>query len=245
MEKDNILAKGKWEFNKDVSNCFDDMLERSIPDYNTMRDLIMRIVDNKKLFDRKHKFSMLDLGCSNGINLELFIDKYGNKGNYVGVDNSSNMIKNAKLRLQKYDSFNIQLFNEDIRDFNFTQYWGDKCDLITSILTLQFIPIEYRPRILSDIYQSLAVGGMFIIVEKILQPSYIFDKLFVNSYYDIKRCNGYNEEQIQSKRKALEGVLVPNTHEGNMCMLRSAGFMVDTFWKCLNFEGYVCVKRCL
>ena len=36
MNKDNIIAKSKWEFNQDVSNCFDDMLARSIPDYDTM-----------------------------------------------------------------------------------------------------------------------------------------------------------------------------------------------------------------
>ena len=37
MNKDNIMQNGKWKFNEEVSNCFEDMLERSIPQYETMR----------------------------------------------------------------------------------------------------------------------------------------------------------------------------------------------------------------
>lgn len=240
MNKDEIIANGKWEFDKNVADCFDDMLARSIPDYNTLRDLTLRVAKPFVTND----FSMLDLGCSNGINLELFLEKYGELGgSFDGLDKSIEMVDKANERLAKYpdtELINICVGEGDIANF----YYGPKIyNIITSILTIQFVPIEKRPELLSDIYKALKDNGAFILVEKILQPNAQFDKLYVDSYYDIKRDNGYTDEQIFAKKKALEGVLVPNTHNGNIELLENAGFkQVDTFWKCLNFEGYIAIK---
>lgn len=41
---DNVDVKGKrWEFDDEVAKCFDDMLERSIPNYETMRTLVYNV----------------------------------------------------------------------------------------------------------------------------------------------------------------------------------------------------------
>ena len=37
--KDNVKPGKKWEFNDEVARCFQNMLERSIPDYQSMRAL--------------------------------------------------------------------------------------------------------------------------------------------------------------------------------------------------------------
>lgn len=235
--EDNIIAKSKWKFDKDVSNCFDDMLERSIPDYNTMRSLTLKL--SEPFLQNKEEFSMLDLGCSNGINIDLFRGKYGNAGDYIGVDNSPDMLNKATERLRQYN--NVKLYNIDVTELNMTPYAHD---IITSILTIQFIPIEKRPALMHNIYNALKPAGILILVEKILQPVNIFDSIFVDTYYQIKSDNGYTNEQIQSKREALKGVLVPMTHNGNIELLKSAGFKyIDTFWKCLNFEGYIAIKE--
>ena len=65
----------------------------------------------------------------------------------------------------------------------------------------------------------------------------------VELYYDMKRRNGYSEEQIMDKRRSLENVLSPLKPEWNVDMLRTAGFdKVDMFWRCLNFCGWIAVK---
>ena len=38
--KDNTNPSGAWEFNAEVASCFANMLERSIPDYRSMRALV-------------------------------------------------------------------------------------------------------------------------------------------------------------------------------------------------------------
>jgi tRNA (cmo5U34)-methyltransferase len=56
--------------------------------------------------------------------------------------------------------------------------------------------------------------------------------------------NGYTEAEVERKRLALEGVLVPVTAAWNEDLLFGAGFTsVDCFWRYLNFAGWVAVRR--
>ena len=65
----------------------------------------------------------------------------------------------------------------------------------------------------------------------------------VAKYYGIKAENAYTQEQIESKRKSLEGVLVPITADWNRNLLETAGFrQIDCFWRYLNFAGFIAVK---
>ena len=118
-----------------------------------------------------------------------------------------------------------------------------KASITLLVLTLQFVPIEYRAQLLKRIYDSTIPGGALIVVEKVLGTSAVIDNALVKLYYDLKQEHGYTQEQIASKRQALEGVLVPVTAKWNEELLHSAGFShVDTFWRYLNFAGFVAVK---
>ena len=65
-----------------------------------------------------------------------------------------------------------------------------------AVLTIQFTPIEYRLRILSDIYKSTIDGGIFILVEKVLGNSAQIDDLLVDEYYRMKKEKGYSQDDI-------------------------------------------------
>jgi tRNA (cmo5U34)-methyltransferase len=81
-----------------------------------------------------------------------------------------------------------------------------------------------------------------IVVEKILGGDSAADRLLVDAYYATKRANGYTTDEIETKRKSLQGVLVPLTAEGNIAMLRAEGFKVSQFWQALNFASWLAVK---
>ena len=116
-----------------------------------------------------------------------------------------------------------------------------KSSLVLSVLSMQFMPTSYRPRMLKQIYDGLTDGGAFIFVEKILSEN--MDDLMVDLYYEMKRENGYTDKQIMSKRRSLENVLSPLKAEWSVDMMRTAGFrQVDMFWHCLNFCGWIAVK---
>lgn len=36
-ERDHVMPAGPWQFDQQVTDAFDDMLQRSIPQYNAMR----------------------------------------------------------------------------------------------------------------------------------------------------------------------------------------------------------------
>jgi len=42
-ERDNYKPTGKWAFDEGVTKVFDDMISRSIPGYQTMRDSVVRV----------------------------------------------------------------------------------------------------------------------------------------------------------------------------------------------------------
>ena len=228
--KDQVMPEGKWVFDQEVTDCFDEMLERSIPGYNDMRELVTKIGCNYL----KPNTTIMDIGCSNGNAVAPFIRAFGEDYKFVCLDVSEPMIAEIKKRFGFIDA----------RLYDITRGLPEvDCGLILSILTLQFTPIEYRQKIMKDIYERLVPGGAFIMVEKVLGNTEEIDSVLVNEYYQIKADNMYTQEQIAAKRKSLEGVLVPITARWNEDLLRSVGFYkVDCFWRYLNFAGWIAVK---
>ena len=229
--QDQVNKKGKWEFDEEVTKCFDNMLGRSIPDYDTMRYLVGEL--GKSQITSADDV-IVDLGCSVGGSIEPFVG-LGNR--IVGVEVSESMYNECRDRFRDYPHVQIEK-----RDF-VTDFPSVRAKMIMSILSIQFTPIEERWQIIKNIYDHIEEGGCFIFVEKILASSAEADRLFTDAYYDIKRKHGYTEEQIAGKRKSLSGVLVPVLATDNEHFLQDAGFRkIECFWRCLNFAGWIAFK---
>lgn len=240
-QHDNTSPQGKWNFNKDVANVFTDMLKRSIPDYLTMRTLLFKVAE----YFVKPNTRFVDLGCANGLSAEGVIMYHHKEMISYLYDCSEPMLELCRQRYKDYiEEGTVIVQKLDLKEnpIGWKHFIGG-CSVIMSCLTLQFVPIEYRQRILENVFESLNKGGAFILVEKVLGNSAQLDDLFNTIYYDMKRENQYTEEQISNKRKSLEGVLSPLTEEMNISMLRMAGFRkIDTFWRNLNFCGIIAIK---
>jgi len=235
---DRIQYEGRFEFDSSVATVFDDMLRRSIPDYETMRALVFEI-GSRFVEDRT---SIVDLGTSRGDALSGFVDRFGARNHFVGIDTSEPMIDAARERFAGYiEAGIVRIERVDLRtDFPVARY---PASLFLSVLTLQFVPIEYRLRILADIYSNLRSGGALVLVEKVIGADAEVDRMLVDLYHEFKRANGYPDEAIRRKALSLEGVLVPLTADFNEAMIRKTGFRrVDLFWRCLNFAAWVAVK---
>lgn len=234
--KDHVLPEGKWEFDAQVTDVFDEMLRRSIPQYDVMRNAVSEIASRFV----QEKTAIVDLGCSRGDALDPLIRKFGAYNRFVGVEVSQPMLEAARKRFQGYIDCNVVSIREmDLR----REFPPERASVILSVLTLQFTPIEYRLKIVRQAFNSLIPGGAFVLVEKVLGTSAEIDQLLVDLYYGMKRNNGYSQEEIDRKRLSLEGVLVPVTADWNEQLLRQCGFsQVDCFWRYLNFAGWVAVK---
>lgn len=239
-------ADGAWTFDEKVTAAFEDMLARSIPNYPDMRIITERA--SNWLVDRAH-FSGIktpqiwDLGASRGSAISALVDKWGATARFTAMEISDPMLEVLRSRFGGYIDANVvRVLKHDLRD-GLPEALG-KANMILSVLTLQFVPIEYRHRLLRDCYERLAPGGGLILVEKVIGESDESNRLLVDLYYDLKRENGYEQEAIDRKRMSLEGVLVPLTASINEAWVRQAGFdVVETVWAWANFRAWLCVKR--
>ncbi|QZE56213.1 hypothetical protein pEaSNUABM3_00016 [Erwinia phage pEa_SNUABM_3] len=252
---DNTMPEGKWEFNEPVAAVFDNMLQNSIPSYGRMRDLTYRL---GRQFVTPGT-AIVDLGASLGRAIEPFCKEFGEYiyvhaadrpepdreiGNmYCCYEVAPAMLErlreNEVLKAAKAKISGESLV--DVDTFRFDEQV--ECSLILSVLTLQFTPIEHRQHVLEKVYDSLAKGGAFILVEKVLGDDNFLDRLLVDTYYHMKGDNGYTQESIACKRKSLEGVLVPVKAAWNEELLRKAGFnRVECFYRDLNFAGWIAIK---
>lgn len=233
------MPEDRWEFDESVTDAFEDMLARSIPQYDVMRRAVRDVILDRLNRDPdphpKGTRNFLDLGTSRGDALAEILEAFPLE-NYLAIEVSPPMLDAARRRFAGWPNVNVR--NLDLRE----EFPSGTFDATLSILTLQFVPINYRQRIVRDVYRSLRPGGVFVCVEKILGAGEL-DETFVDIYHTLKAENGYTGEQIERKRLALEGVLVPMTDRWNREMLYDAGFRtVDSFWRWMNFTGYVAIR---
>jgi len=233
---DTTEPQGKWTFDADVTAAFDDMLRRSIPQYDLMRQLCFDLGSRFV----KHATTIVDLGCSRGEAMAPFVHRFGAQVHHVGVEISPTMREAAKERFGGMIRCGVvEIRDDDLR----TGYPPVKASLTLCVLTLQFVPIEYRQRLLRKMWDSTLPGGALVLVEKVIGSCQETDQLLIDAYHEMKKANGYSQEAIDRKRLSLEGVLVPVTSKWNEDLLQAAGFRrVEGFWRCLNFAGWIAVK---
>jgi tRNA (cmo5U34)-methyltransferase len=234
FETDGPIAD--FKFDKTVANVFDDMVSRSVPYYNEIQRMACELGNDFA----QDNTNIYDIGCSTGTTIEL-LDKFikNKKVNFIGLDNSEDMIKKAQEKLSN------KLNNPfDIKYADINSYLDiSNASVIMLLLTLQFVRPLYREKIAKNLYSSLNEGGALILVEKLTCQDTNFNRLFIEHYYDYKRRNGYSDVEISKKREALENVLIPYRVEENYELLSNAGFKkIETFFRWYNFCGIIAVK---
>lgn len=220
-EKDSIFITEKYQngfrFDSEVAEVFQDMLNRSIPFYSEIQELIVSL--SKRFWQINTR--IYDIGCSLGYTC-LRLDKEMDPScEIIGIDSSVDMVKKAQSNIEKYSKSNrIRIENKDVLDIGEI----DSCSVIISSLTLQFLKVERRTEALNKIYGALVSKGVLLLVEKIEHPQNIISELFVDEYYKYKRKNGYSWKEIENKRQALSNVLIPLSVDENITLIRSVGF---------------------
>jgi tRNA (cmo5U34)-methyltransferase len=234
--KDMVVPGASWEFDSAVADVFDDMLRRSIPQYNVMRQACLRLAAHFRQPDT----DVLDLGCSRGQAIADLMGVCGGANHFLGVDVSRPMLEAARDRFASgIRDGSVRIEELDLR----YAYPQCRASVTFAVLTLQFIPVEYRSRIVQNVHRHTVDGGAFIFVEKVLGATPAIDELMIGYYHRMKARHGYTQDAIERKRLSLRGVLVPATARWNEDLLRSAGFgQIDCFWRWMNFAGWVAVK---
>lgn len=223
-----------WTFGGNVADTFVDHIKVSVPLYESGHDLICQLSD----YFIGEDSTAYEIGVSTGELLKKLAVHNGSKtkSKWIGLDTVPEMT--TKAREHCADTPNISILDEDARLFEF-----EKSDLIVSYYCMQFIPPRDRQALFDKIYESLNWGGAFMLFEKTRAPDARFQDIMTQLYADFKLRNGFNPDEIVGKTRSLKGVLEPFSTQGNIDMMKRAGFVdIMTVQKYLGFEGFLAIK---
>lgn len=211
-------------FSFDTIKDFDKHINKSIPFYKDVNKIIESIASQFYV----NNTNIYDVGCSDGRLLSAI--KTDKKIKKIGIDCSLNLLppNNSDISFLHIDLCDNFIFNN--------------ASVVFSIFTMQFLPMNIRQQIITNIYNGLVLGGCFIFAEKVYSQDSFISDIFTFRYYDFKADN-FSSDEILSKEKDLRNIMRPNTHADNVKLLEAAGFSkFEVFFKCLNFEYILAIR---
>jgi len=230
---DKINAENaNWKFNGSMVNNFETHVRKSVPLYEEGHQLISNLSD----YFVKDDSVCYELGSSTGTLIHTLAKRHEfRNAKFIGIELEKDMVQKAK---ELYSNPNLRFLNEDINTLKL-----ENSDLIVSYYTLQFIHPKLRQQLVNKIYETLHWGGAFILYEKVRANDARFQDIISNLYMEYKLEQGYQADEIIAKAKSLKGVLEPFSTQGNLDMLKRAGFVdVLSIQKYMNFEGFLAIK---
>ena len=238
---DNLYSQmpaeaGSFAFDEAVTAVFEDMINRSVPGYQTMLGML-------GVFARRFAqpgSTVYDLGASLGAStlmLRRHIEAPDTR--IIAVDNASAMVEKCRDNLRRQPSpVPVEVRLGDIREIDF-----EPTSLVVMNLVLQFIPVEDRAPLLRRIREALLPGGALLLMEKIRFDDPARQQFIDELHLDFKRANGYSEMEIARKRTALENFLLRESLAEHETRLRDCGFgTVYPWFSCLNFAAVVAIR---
>jgi tRNA (cmo5U34)-methyltransferase len=240
-DKDRLYAAPQkvtadFVFDERVAAVFPDMIQRSVPGYATIINMIGTLASRSV----KPGTRCYDLGCSLGAAALAMHQGMGQRTvPIIAVDNSQPMLDRAQALLAKSDALpDIELRCADVLNVTI-----ENASMVVLNFTLQFIDPAERARLLGRIYEGLQPGGILVLSEKIALPSDAMQQLFTEMHHSFKQTQGYSQLEISQKRSALERVLLPESLDTHRQRLQSVGFeTVEVWFQCFNFVSLLAIK---
>lgn len=231
---ENIVAdNASWTFGGEVAKTFSDHVRRSVPLYDVGHDLVCKVSD----YFVQNDSTVYELGVSTGSLLRKLATRHaGKSATFVGLDIEEPMI--AQARAEMGDLPNVKLVVDDALLHEY-----QPADLIIAYYTVQFVPPKRRQQLIERVYQSLNWGGAFLLFEKVRGSDARFQDMMTGIYTDFKIDQGYGPDEIVAKSRSLKGVLEPFSTQGNIDLLKRAGFVdIMSVMKWVCFEGFLAIK---
>lgn len=237
--KDSLYSQplgqiNSFAFDDNVAQVFPDMIQRSVPGYQTMIAAIGLLAGR---FAKQNSICY-DLGCSLGAaSFSMRQNIHVENCKIIAVDNSQAMLTRFESVLTP-NKTSIELHCADIRDVKI-----ENASMVVLNFTLQFLPVEDRKELLAKIYNGLLPNGALIISEKLAFDDSRQHELQIDLHHEFKKSQGYSDLEISQKRTALENVLIPETFATHQNRLKSVGFESAELWfQYFNFASFIALK---
>ena len=240
-KRDNIFKAGNFNdlpfsFNEEVTEVFEDMIDRSVPGYKSS----LKLIENLGNSYFQNNSSCYDLGCSLGASTLSLLKAIKKKdGRIYAVDSSKDMIISCKSNFKdSIDSNKVNFINQGLETIQITD-----ASVVVINFVLQFIDSAKREELLEKIFQGMKKNGLLILSEKTHFDNKYRNQTLLNLHHNFKFKNGYTKMEISRKRDALEGVLVTDLEKCHRQRLSEIGFKeIRKVMSNLNFFTLIAQK---
>jgi tRNA (cmo5U34)-methyltransferase len=233
---DGITAhSAAWSFGGGTSKNFESHINRSVPFYEKGHEIVLQLSD----FFVAPDSVCYEVGSSTGRLISSLAKRHATKGKWMGLDIESEMTDFASQAVcESSAKLNLSFVTADACEYEY-----ESSDFIVAYYSIQFIRPRVRQLLFDRLYASLNWGGAFIMFEKVRAPDARFQDICSGLYNDFKDSNAFTAEQILAKSSSLRGILEPFSSQGNVDLLRRAGFTdIMTVFKYICFEGFLAIK---
>jgi len=241
-EKDKLYEKSPltvadFVFDERVVRVFPDMINRSVPGYSLVLQMIGLIAGRFVQRDS----CVYDLGCSLGaatLTMRQAVKAPGVR--FVAVDNSPDMI--AQCRQLVSSDGGLPPVEFDLADICHSKI--ENASMTVLNFTLQFIEPAQRLVLLKRIAAGTRDGGVLVLSEKIRFAEPEQQDIQTSLHHDFKRAQGYSTLEIAGKRSALERVLRPDTEAEHHERLKAAGWQKTVrCFQAFNFVTFLAFRN--
>jgi tRNA (cmo5U34)-methyltransferase len=217
MEQEQI----KQHFAKQADE-YEQLMVRIVPQYREQHEIIQSLIPRE---DRD--YSVLDLGCGNGVLSELVLRKLPHS-HVVGFDLTEDMLKAFERKLSKYSG------RFELKQGNFlSDLIGDQYDIIFTSLTLHHLTWNQREQFYKTLFSSLREGGLLISRDIIIDEDESVRRDQYTLWKEFMKSQGEDQESWYLKHMEKDH---PMTLSNHFVWLRNAGFTkIACHWRLYNF----------
>jgi tRNA (cmo5U34)-methyltransferase len=188
-----------WTFETpEIAAGFDDHVREQLPWYDMVTDAVVYIVRNY-LTEGGY---VVDVGASTGNMIDKLMPLLRERNAEVlALEKSPTMVKVLMNRFGNHD--NVSIIEDDIRT---TQYPAQVCIVF---LTMMFIPVHDRQKVLYGLKANLRQGGVLIVVDKVCDHGGYFATVLKRLGMHWKIQQGAELGAVTTKEMSLAGVQIP------------------------------------
>lgn len=228
------VRNGVWNFSSDVVEWFPDHISRSVPLYRNGHELISLLTDE---FVKTNDI-VYEIGCATGELLATVADMSprARSASWIGVDNSAKMCEAARETCKHLP--NVHIIEAAAEDYKY-----EKCSMAIDYLSLQFISISERCKVIEKLYENLEFDGCFFSYVKTYMRSAKMQSIAERSLERFKVSRGLTADEILTKAHSISGVLHSVGSDEYIKALHEIGFSeVELVFGQFGFQGFLGLK---
>jgi len=189
-----------WTFDTpEIANTFDAHVREQLPWYDMVTDAVVYIVRNYL----NEGGRVVDIGASTGNTIDKLMPLLLERKAYAdAIERSPSMVASLKKRFENHH--NVTVMQDDVRICPLPA-----AQVYILFLTLMFIPVYERPRVIRALKERLPVGGVLIVVDKVCDHGGYFSTVLKRLGMHWKIQQGAKLGDVTTKEMSLAGVQIP------------------------------------